>query len=136
MVAAVEIVQRFWEDILVRPSGPLALRFLLQPVVSTVLAARDGIKDARNGRSPYFWTVLNNSTERAARLREGLAATGKVVVLALALDTAYQIIKLKNFYPFEAVTIAIVLGFLPYLLIRGPAARLAGRWSRENDQTK
>lgn len=98
-----------------RPVGVLALRFVLQPIASTVLAIRDRIEDARNGRSPYFWTALHNSAERAARLREGLVATGKVVVSALALDTAYQIIELKNFYPFEAVTIAIVLGFLPYL---------------------
>jgi hypothetical protein len=69
MAAVVEIVQRVLEDILVRPNELLALRFLLQPVVSAVLAVRDGIKDVGDGRSPYFGTVLNNSTERAARLR-------------------------------------------------------------------
>jgi hypothetical protein len=125
-----EPLQRIWENLLARPSGPLALRFLLQPAVSTVLAIRDGIKDAREGRSPYFWTVLSNPAERRSRLSEGVKATGKVVVLAVILDAAYQIIKLGTFYPGEAIIVAIVLGFVPYLILRGPVARIARRFRR------
>ncbi|RWN33364.1 hypothetical protein [Mesorhizobium sp.] len=124
-----DILQRFWEDILERPSGPLALRFLLQPVMATLFAIRDGIKDARDGRSPYFWTVLSKPDERRSRLREGVKSTGKIMVLALILDAVYQFIELGTFYPFEAVAVAIVLAFVPYLLIRGPAARIARWWS-------
>jgi hypothetical protein len=32
---------------------------------------------------------------------------------------------LKTFYPGEAVIIAILLTFVPYLLLRGPIARVA-----------
>jgi len=35
---------------------------------------------------------------------------------------------LKAFYPGEALIISLVLAFLPYVLIRGPAARIARRW--------
>lgn len=128
-MAIEDILQRFWEDLVARPSGPLALRFLLQPVMATLFAIRDGIKDARDGRSPYFWTVLSKPDERRARLREGLKSTGKIMVLAVVLDAIYQFIELGTFYPFEAVVVAIVLAFVPYLLIRGPAARIARWWS-------
>lgn len=120
-----EILQRFWVDLLARPSGPLAVRFLLQPIIASALAIRDGMKDARDGRSPYFWTVLSQPAERRARLREGLSATSKIMIVALVLDVAYQIIRLQTVYPVEALVVAIVLGFIPYLLIRGPAARIA-----------
>jgi hypothetical protein len=59
--------QRIWDNLLARPGGSLAFRFLLQPVRSTILAVRDGVKDARAGRAPYFWTVLSNPNERRAR---------------------------------------------------------------------
>jgi hypothetical protein len=125
-----DIFQRGWENLLARPSGPLALRFILQPLVASILAIRDGIKDAREGRSPYFWTVLSNPAERRARLSEGVHATGKVMILAVVLDAAYQIIKLGTFYPGEAIIVAIVLGFLPYLILRGPVARITRRLRR------
>ncbi|TIO04496.1 hypothetical protein [Mesorhizobium sp.] len=128
-MAIEDILQRFWEDLIVRPSGPLALRFLLQPVMATLFGIRDGIKDARDGRSPYFWTVLSKPDERHARLIEGVRSTGKIMVLAVILDTVYQVMQLRTFYPFEAVVVAIVLAFVPYLLIRGPAARIARWWS-------
>ena len=94
----------------------------MQPAMSTIFAIRDGLKDAREGRSPYFWTVLTAPEERSARLREAIKATGKIIILALILDTAYQVIELGAFYPLEAIIVAVVLAFIPYLLIRGPAA--------------
>jgi hypothetical protein len=122
-----ETFQRIWEDLVARPSGPLALRFLLQPAVASILAIRDGLKDAREGRSPYFWTVVSNPAERRSRLNEGLRATGKVIILALILDAIYQVFQFGRFYPGEAIIVAILLGFLPYLILRGPVARIARR---------
>lgn len=129
-------IQRVTSDLIARPSGSLSLRFILQPVMSAVFALRDGIKDARTGRSPYFWTVLSDPDKRQARLREGLASTGKVVLIAVVLDGIYQAIELKTFYPIEAMIIAICLAFLPYLLLRGPIARVARKWfARSSAQT-
>ena len=123
-----DLLSRLWTDLLARPSGPLAFRFVLQPLIAALLATRDGIKDAQTGRSPYFWTVLRDSAQRRARLAEGLAATGRIIVVGILIDAVYQLIVLENFYPGEALVIAIVLGFVPYLLIRGPAERIARRW--------
>jgi hypothetical protein len=64
-------------------------------------------------------------------LQEGLRATGKIVLLAIALDAIYQFIEHRTFYPVEALVVAIVLAFIPYVLIRGPVARIARRWRRD-----
>jgi hypothetical protein len=125
-----EVHRRIWEDILDRPGGPMAFRFVLQPVMAAIFAIHDGIKDAHLGRSPYFWTILSDPQQRGPRLREGLIATGRVILLALIMDAIYQLRVFGTFYPGEVALVALLLAFVPYLLIRGPAARIARRWSR------
>lgn len=132
MEAIQELLYRVWEDLIARPGGPLGLRFLLQPTMAAIFAIGDGIKDARTGRSPYFWTVLFHPGERGARLREGLGTTGRIMALGLIMDAIYQLQVLGWFYPGEAVIVALLLAFVPYLLIRGPAARIARWWSQRS----
>jgi hypothetical protein len=121
--------QRIWDNLLVRPGGSLSFRFLLQPTMSIIFAVRDGIKDARKDRSPYLWTVLSKPNERHARLREGVVATGKIILLGILIDGLYQAIEFNTFFPVEALKVALLLAFIPYLLIRGPATRVT-RWRR------
>ena len=122
-----EVRHRVWEQLIERPTGPMAFRFILQPVMAAIAALRDGIEDAKSRRSAYFWTLLTNPLERGGRLREGLISTARVILLGLCMDVIYQFIVLKTFYPGEAVIVAIALAFFPYLLLRGPIARIA-RW--------
>ena len=105
----------------------MAFRFILQPVMAAIVALRDGVEDAKAGRTAYFWTQLTNPVERGGRLREGLIATARIILLGLGMDVIYQLIVLKTFYPGEAVIVAVALAFFPYLLLRGPIARIA-RW--------
>lgn len=123
-----EVHQRIWGDIANRPGGPMTFRFILQPTMALIAALHDGIKDARLGRSPYLWTLLTDTAERGGRLREGLIATARITLLGLVMDGIYQFTVLKTFYPGEMVLIAILLAFIPYLLLRGPIARIARRW--------
>jgi hypothetical protein len=123
-----DVRQRIWQDIFDRPGGPMTFRFILQPLMAAIAALYDGIKDARTGRSPYFWTVLTNSAERAGRLREGLISTARIILLGLAMDAIYQAVVLKTFYPGEMVMIALLLAFVPYVVLRGPFARVARWW--------
>jgi hypothetical protein len=123
-----DLLARQWADLLARPSGPFAFRLVLQPTMAVITALKDGLEDARTGRSPYFWTVLTRAGERGARLREGLTATSRIIVLGLIMDAAYQVIALRKFYPGEAVIISLLLAFVPYLLTRGPVARMASWW--------
>ena len=130
-----DVHRRIWSDMLERPGGPMTLRFLLQPVMATIAALHDGINDARTGRSPYLWTMLTQRTERRSRFREGLIATGRTILIGLVMDTIYQATVLKTFYPGEAVIIAILLAFVPYLLLRGPIARITSRLQRSTETT-
>jgi hypothetical protein len=119
---------RFWQNIIDRPGGPMKFRFILQPSMALLAALHDGVRDARTGRSPYFWTILTNRADRAGRLREGLLSTGRIILLGLVMDTVYQIIVFKAFFPIETVIVAFLLAFVPYLMLRGPVARVARWW--------
>jgi len=123
-----DVRQRVWQDLLDRPGGPMTFRIILQPIMAAIAALLDGIKDAKSGRSPYLWTVLTNPAERGGRLREGLISTARIILLGLGIDAIYQFVVLKTFYPGEAVIVAIMLAFVPYLLLRGPFARIARWW--------
>ena len=125
-----EILTRFWDQLIAQTSGPLRFRLILQPITAIILAILDGLKDARAGRSSYMWAILTDQARRAGLLREGLKRVSRVIIFALVMDAIYQFIVLRWFYVGEALVTAFVLAVLPYLLIRGPAARLAGRLNR------
>ena len=125
-----DVLQRIWLNLADRPGGPMTFRFVLQPVMASIAALHDGVRDAQAGRSPYFWSLLTQSAERRERLHEGLISTARIVLLGLAMDTIYQLTVLGRFFPGEAVIIATLLAFLPYLVLRGPFDRL-GRWWME-----
>jgi hypothetical protein len=122
--------RRIWHNLSARPNAPMWFRFILQPLMAVIVAIRHGLNDARTGRSPYFWTMLGNPHERAQRLNEGLNATAGIIVLGLVMDSIYQVLVLGWFHPAEAVIVALLFAFIPYVIIRGPAARIARRWRR------
>jgi hypothetical protein len=123
-----EVRERIWQNLLDRPGGPMTFRFILQPTMATIAALLDGIKDARTGRAPYFWTILTNPAKRGERLSEGVIATARVILLGLCMDLIYQVVAFEAFHPAEAVIIAGLLAFVPYLLLRGPISRVARWW--------
>jgi hypothetical protein len=120
-----DVRDRVWHDLLERPSHLFRFRFILQPVMAGIAALHDGIADARMGRTPYFWALVTRSSRLLGRLEEGVISTDRVLLLGLVMDTIYQLIVLKTFYPAEAAIVAIVLAFIPYLLLRGPITRFA-----------
>ncbi len=122
-----EIWARIIENIVDRVSGPMKFRLLLQPVMACIFAFRSGIKDAREGKPPYFWALWTQPAHRADMLRDGWKSVGKVFLLAIVLDVVYQIIVLKFVYPGEVLLVALSLAILPYLIVRGLVNRL---WSR------
>jgi hypothetical protein len=123
-----EVRERVWHQLIMRPTGPMAFRFILQPAMAAFAALRDGIGDAKSGRSPYFWALIANPLDRGGRAYEGLIATARVLLLGLCMDAIYQWIVLKTFYPGEAVIVAVGLAIFPYLVLRGPMDRIARWW--------
>jgi hypothetical protein len=118
-------LHRLWRNIVARPGGPMTFRFVLQPAMATVAALRDGIKDARLDRTPYLSAVLLGSEGKGARLWEGVVSTGRILILGMVMDVAYQLAFLDSFSPGESAIIAILLAFLPYAMLRGPMSRAA-----------
>jgi hypothetical protein len=120
---------RMWNDLVARIGGPMSFRLVLQPIMALIFAVHDGLKDAREGRPPYLWTVVTDpsSADRRTLLREAWRAVARVFLLAVVMDAIYQFIALRWFYPVEALIVSFILAVVPYMLIRGPVNRLA-RW--------
>ncbi len=116
-----------WDGLVARVGGPMTFRVILQPTMATLLAVRAGLKDAREGRPPYLWTILTDPSQRAGLIREGWKACARVFFLAIIIDVIYQWTVQRWVYPGELIVVAIVLALVPYLLIRGPVNRVARR---------
>src|SRR5207247_668330 len=66
----------FFEDIPRRLTGPGRFRFLMQPVIATLLGIRSGLADARAGRPPYLYRVLFRRDLRGEPMRTGIETVG------------------------------------------------------------
>jgi hypothetical protein len=126
---------RFWMDLIGRLTGPMTFRLILQPVMATIAAMRDGVQDARHDRPPYFWAIFSRPGDRLALLREGWRAVARVIVLGIVMDAIYQWIVFRWIYPGELIAVVLTLAFAPYLLLRGPVNRIARHWLRREKVT-
>ena len=124
MIPLQDAAIRMIDHLMERPDGPMAFRFLIQPVMAAILAIRDGMRDGRTGAAPFFLTLILPSGHRKAAWIEGIRATARILILAAVLDAIYQAFVYQTFYPGETVIVAVVLGFLPYVLLRGPVSRI------------
>ena len=125
-----ELIIRGWEGLVDRVGGPMTFRLILQPTMAALLALRAGLKDAREGRPPYFWILLTDPSQRVYLLREGWQSIARVFILAVVMDFIYEWVMDRWFYPLETLIVAIVLAVVPYVLLRGPINRIARRWFR------
>jgi hypothetical protein len=133
---SLEVQRRFWSDIADRVHGPMTFRFYLQPIMAFIAAIPDGIRDAREGHKAFFWTTLLDPTQHSGRLREGLYATARIILLGLSMDAIYQLKALDQFYPAEAVIMAILLAVVPYFIFRWIIERIARRrFSKKREST-
>lgn len=131
-----EILKRVWENLIGRSSGPLNFRLLIQPTVAAAIAIKAGLQDAREGRPAFFWAALSNPGCRPELLRQGWKDVGKVFILAMVLDSIYQLIVHRGVYVLELLIIAAVLAIIPYVLVRGPVNRIARRKPIWNEVSK
>ena len=125
-----ELIVRGWEGLMDRIGGPMTFRLILQPLMAALLAVRAGLKDAREGRPPYFWTMITEPSQRVDLLREGWKSIARVFILAVVMDLIYEWVVGRRFYPLETLIVAIALAVLPYVLLRGPVNRIARRRRR------
>jgi len=121
------IWERLGSQLLARVSGPMKFRLVLQPAMAAFFAIRAGLADARAGKTPYFWCLLSDPSQRVDMIKDGWKSVGRVFILALVLDAVYQLIVLHFVYPGEMIIVAFVLAIVPYLILRGLVTRLARR---------
>jgi len=119
-----ESLSRAVGELLGRASGPLHLRLILQPIVATFLAFKAGKRDAATGEPAFLWGLFTRPEERGRLLRSAWKDLGKILIVALVLDTAYQFIVLHTFHLLQTLIVGIVLAILPYTLFRGPFNRV------------
>lgn len=129
-----EALARGWENLVRRWGGPLGFRFLIQPAVAILFAIRAGMKDARQDEPPFLWAVLSNPGSRQERLRQVRKDVGTVFVVALILDSIYQVMVHAGILTLELLITATVLALVPYLVSRGLVTRIA-RWAGVGKQS-
>ena len=123
-----EILSRTVEQLLGRSSGPLHFRLVIQPIIASAIAIRAGLRDAREGQPAFLWTLMTSELEHRRRLiRSGWKDIGKIFVMAIAIDTVYQLFMLRAFYPLQALIVAVAVAVVPYIILRGLVTRLARR---------
>ena len=116
---------RFTTQLMDRLVGPLHFRLVMQPLMAAFFAIRSGLADAQTDRPPYFWGLFSDRVNRRAMIKDGWKSISRVFVFAIVLDVIYQLIVLHFVYPGEAITVAIILAIVPYLILRGLVTRLA-----------
>ena len=60
---------RMMENLVGRVYGPMSFRLIIQPLMAAIFAFRDGRKDAREGKVPYFWALFTSPEHRRELLR-------------------------------------------------------------------
>lgn len=124
-------LDRAVDELLGRASGPMHLRLVMQPLMASILAVRAGLRDARAGEAPFLWTFVTSPADRKRLARSAWKDMGKIFVVAILLDTVYQVIALHQFRVLQTLLVAVILAVVPYVLIRGPVSRIV-RGSTKN----
>jgi hypothetical protein len=123
-----ETIARGWENLLGRFGGPMSFRLLVQPAVATFFAVRAGIRDAREDKPTFLGCALSNPSSWRARMRLSWRDVGAVFIVALILDSIYQIAVQGGIFTLELLFTATVLALVPYMIVRDLSARVA-RWA-------
>ena len=122
--------QRIIENLFARLDGPLHFRLIVQPLMATLFAVIDGVKDAKTGKPAYFWAMLSTPENRKELLKDGWKKVGKIFILAIVLDLIYQLKVQSTVYPGEILIVAFILAIVPYVVLRGPVNRVVRLWKK------
>lgn len=121
MDSSIGVLQRFIE----RLTGPMHVRFIVQPVMAIILGIRDGVRDAREGRTPLIWDLCTQREGRARKLKEVLTRLMVPLIVAIVLDAVVQYMLFQRVRVLGAIFVGTVIMGLPYSIARGIANRIA-----------
>jgi hypothetical protein len=113
----------FLADLPKRLTGPGRFRFILQPLIATILGIRSGRADARAGRPPYLLGLVTDREHRQELARGGLAAIANLLLMGILLDSIFQWLIVGQSYPGAALVVGPVLITTPYAIARALSNR-------------
>lgn len=108
----------FFADLPKRLTGPGRFRFVLQPLIATIVGIYSGREDARMGRPPYLFGVLFDRGSRAELLKSGFHQILNLVLMGILIDSICQWLILGVSYPGAALIIGPILIAAPYSVAR------------------
>ena len=123
-----ETLARGWENLVGRWGGPMSFRLLIQPAVAIFFAVRAGLRDARLGKPSILCDLLSDPITRQERFRQVWKDVGTVFIVALVLDSIYQVIVQGGIFALELLITAAVLALVPYVVSRGLFTMIA-KWA-------
>jgi hypothetical protein len=123
-----ELVTHVWDMLIGRVHGPLAFRLVLQPMVAALLAIHAGVRDAKAGRPPHGWAIATDPVRRRELLAESWHDVARLFFAAVIIDMIYELIVFRWIFLGQALIVAFAVALPSYILLRGPANRIARRW--------
>ena len=105
----------------------MSFRLLVQPGVAIFFAVRAGLRDARLGKPSILCDLLSDPITRQERFRQVWKDVGTVFIVALVLDSIYQVIVQGGIFALELLITAAVLALVPYVVSRGLITMIAKR---------
>jgi len=107
--------------------GNFQFRLIIQPTVGALLGLRFGIRDAKQGRPPFFKALAMSRGKRGEMLAEVVHNVLVPLVVAMIIDSVLQHMINGHVRPVAALIIGSLLIFPPFLIVRGLVNRL---WTR------
>ncbi len=118
-----EIFKTVIERVIARVTGPMSLRFVLQPAMAILLGIRDGRLDSRAGAPPFGWALVFMKGRRAA-LKSALNALLVPIIVGSVMDAIAQYLIFHQVRPGFALVVGTLVMGLPYVAARGISNRI------------
>ncbi len=123
-----EAFARGWENLVGRWGGPMSFRLLVQPAVAILFAVRLASRTLDRTSHHFCGPRSPNPASLRKRSRQVWTDVGKVFIVAVILDSIYQVVVHAGIFTLELLITATVLALLPYVVSRGLVTRIA-RWA-------
>jgi len=112
------------ERLVVRLTGPMHFRFILQPLMAILLGIRDGVHDAKVGTPPFIWDLLSNPKGRKRQFQRALRSLAFPIIVAAILDGVVQYLLFREVRLLGAVLFGVTIMGLPYAFARALTNRI------------
>ena len=113
-----------FERFLARLTGPMHVRFIVQPIIAVILGIRAGIHDARQATPPFIWSLCTRPSGWKRQLKQAREHLVIPLVVAIVLDGIVQYLLFQRIRVLGAVVLGTILMGLPYSLARAFTNRI------------